>query len=84
MLEAVTEATQPLDELFGDLIDYLITNKSYNPVLEREAERIISTVCQRSLLNPEVINKVKTQYGEGYFSLMGIGYADYFRVESLV
>ena len=80
MLKA-TSATEPVDELFGDLTDWLIAHKSTNPLLEQQAERVVSTLCQRSMLNPETISRVKAHYSEQYFALMGIGFADYIRVE---
>ena len=66
-----------LDSLFGDLVDVLIIKKAAVEVLTPEIERLLSTLCQKNNLKIETINRIKSAYGESYFSLMDFNYSEY-------
>jgi hypothetical protein len=75
------ESTESVQPVFGDFTEFLLANRESNPVLSPEIERLISTVCQKGIIDLASIDHIKRTYNERYFSLMGIGFTDYIRVE---
>lgn len=50
--------------------------------VSNQIKKLLSTVSQKSALELETINKIKSYYGTAYFDLMNFNYSDYLEVRS--
>ena len=76
-----------LDDLFdgrllfyADLVDHLIKAEFDNAPVSGQIKKFLSTVSQKSCLQLETINKIKSYYGTAYFDLMNFNYSEYLEV----